>query len=629
MNILRVDGDGAPAKVGPAIPLGGNFTTESLLPRDGRDPSLPNGLQTNQAWIVRRVSEVVAMHDNPVYSFFRGVEAMTRQPTRTTKLFGTSAVGELFHEADQRPDQWYHRMPGNTNDRGRDSATNGQVESDFLRPGGSFVAGGESLLPKVSALASGQRSRARPPVSRTKTTRGAAQSYPVVGKVVVKPIGTNGDGDDDDDDDDDGIPLVFGAPETARSDLQGNAMPDRLTDSATAATMLSTGQDVRLVKPSDPAFDPSVAAGEPVLMSTSSAAGAAIVLRSTAKAYTGGESSQKPEEDPLIMAEVKNPTLNVAARDPVTGAKDYVHNIEDGDVVAARRLLSGQALSDADERIMRLIWHNGEGVTRPASRTDPRDVSAHRRNQRDMVGAFARGIKHPDDLHWAMLPEHLRLLFLTDDAAMALSHAVWFAHYQQAWDGFTPPNQRDRSIARPRQVVPALDLMTHNMVRVPFQSLVANIMIYWRQRPSGDARKVQESLDAINGLILTLSSMRESREGFVSLLGHYDLELQQSRFDLDRERAREFATTGRYRSDMNPSEYSGAQRPPANGAWTSRQRMAPPPTSGGSWHEMNRVAVVSSLESAPYAKPWETLQDASQRVNFLATLMGGPGSRWQ
>lgn len=623
MNILRVDGGGgAPAKVGPTVPLGGNFTTESLLPRDGRDPSLPNGLQTNQAWIVRRVSEVVAMHDNPVYSFFRGVEAMTRQPTRTTKLFGTSAVGELFHEADERPDQWYHRMPGNTNDRGRDNATDGQVESDFLQTTGSLVSRGESLVPRAPTLASGKRSRARPPVSRAKTARGEPQSYPVVGK--VKPIGANGD----DDDDDDVPPLAFGAPQTARSDLQDKAMPERLVDSATAASMLSAGQDVRLLKPSDAAFTPSAAAGEPVLMSTSTAASAAVVLRSTAKEYTGDESSRQPSEDPMIMAEVKNPTVNVAARDPVTGTKDYVHNIEDGDVVATRRLLSGQALSDADERMIRLIWHNGEGVTRPASRTDPRDVSARRRNQRDMVGSFARGIKHPDDLHWAMLPEHLRLLFLTDDAAMALSHAVWFAHYQQAWDGFTPPNQRDRSIARARQVVPALDLMTHNMVRVPFQSLVANIMIYWRQRPSGDARKVQESLDAINGLILTLSSMRESGEGFVSLLGHYDLELQQSRFDLDRQRAREFATTGRYRSDMNPSEYSGAQRPPANGAWTSRQRMAPP-TGGGSWHEMNRVAVVSSLESAPHAEPWETLQDASQRVNFLATLMGGPGSRWQ
>lgn len=624
MNILRVDGGGAAAapaaKVGPTIPLGGSFTTESLLPRDGRDPNLPNGLEVNQAWVVRRVSEVVALHDNPVYSFFRGVEAMTRQPTRTTKLFGLSAVSELFHEADERPDQWYHRMPGNTNDRERDRNADGQVTADFLDLSSGADSSNQSLVPGRSF----GRSRAPRAASAKREPR---QSYPVVGK--VKPIGPSVDGDDEDDDGG-GAGPQFGAATTG---TQGQKPVDApasqpLPESATAAAMLSAGQPVLAIVPTDPqGLDPSKAGDAPVVMTVEAAALNATTLRSTAKEYKG--TAPPSTTGSLVSVETKNPTINVATRDPVTGEKDYISNIEDGDVVFTRRLLSGQALSDADERMIRLIWHNGEGVTRPASRTDPRDVSARRRNQRDMVASFARGIKHPSDLEWAMLPEHLRLLFLTDEAAMALSHAVWFAHYQQPWDGMTPPNQRDRSIARPRQVVPALDLMTHNMVRVPFQSLVANIMMYWRQRPSGDVRKVQESLEAINGLILTLSTMRESREGFISLMGHYDLELQQSRFDLDQQRAREFVTTGRYRSDMNPSEYSRAQRPPVNGAWTSRHRALAPPPAAGDWHAMNRVAVASSLESAPHARPWETLQDASQRVHFLASLMGGPNSRWQ
>ena len=320
---------------------------------------------------------------------------------------------------------------------------------------------------------------------------------------------------------------------------------------------------------------------------------------------------------------VRDTALNIYVNSADGKTTEPVFNIEDGDVVAARRLLNGQQLSDADERLWRTIYAGGEGVTRPASRMAPADLSARQQAQRAQIVQYASSLVDPSELQWKLLPEHLRTIFLTDEAAAALEHATWLAHYQQPWDGNATPVQQVRTIARERQMVPAIDLMTHEMVRVPFMTLVVNVIIYWRQRRAADRSRAGESLDAINGVILTLRTMRESPQGFVSLMGHYDVEARRSRYQTQLKRNAYQAETGNYWSDMDTTFYSRAV--PPGGQPHGRhvaQFMRRQQTNQGS--AAMTAAVQAAVMNAPHgSNPIHTLQDARFRYGWTMAALGG------
>lgn len=341
----------------------------------------------------------------------------------------------------------------------------------------------------------------------------------------------------------------------------------------------------------------------------------AVLLPSTAKPLADGTHA---------VVGTRDAALHILVRGPNDKEAVPVHNIEDGDVVAARRLLQGQQMSDADERMWRTIYDGGAGVTRPVSRQAPADISARQRAQHDQILQFAGSVRDPGDLQWKFLPEHLRVIFLTDEAAAALEHATWLAHYQQPWDGNAPPSQQIRTISRERQMVPAIDLMTHEMVRVPFQALVANVIIYWRQRRAADRSRSDESLQAINGIILTLRTMRESPQGFVSLMGHYDVEARRSRAQTQQRRDSYQSQTGRYWSDMDTTFYSGAVAPGTQpGRHVANFMRQQQQQSSYASPAMTAAVQGAVMAAPPGSSPIHALQDARFRYGWTMAALGG------
>lgn len=477
----------APIVGGTAVYLGGPpADVQTMLAPDGRHPDLPNGMDIDtfgNAYIMRRVAELVALFDNPLYSFFSGVEMLTREKMRTTMFSGASAVDELFSNPRDETDRFFHRLPINVNDRKRKEAANGRIPEDgpmtttFYAPAATSAVG--------------------------------VANFPIVGKV--------------------GMPL--GSPvHPPSSTLQTPLSPPPISVLASNYVANPTAARVHLQSLSQIPVD-----------------NASLLPKTAVRDSTGYTVEVRPTEQ------------NIAVKD-AAGNVEYVHNVADGDVVATRRLLSGQPMSSADERVWSRIFDHGIGVTQPVPKQSSEQLEMRRMVQRSQIIDFARSISDPRELSWKLVPEHLRILFLTSEGATALEHAAWFAHFQQPWDENAIPTQHNTDILTDRQRVPIIDLITHEMVRVPFQSLVANIILYWRHRRAADQARTQEDLAAINGIINTLKTMRDDLNGFVSLLGHYDVESQQSRFDLSQKRAAEFVRTQTYHSDMDRTFYSKGQR---------------------------------------------------------------------
>lgn len=613
--------DNAPAPVSPGLSgggvvgLGGALSVATMLSRDGRNPDLANGLDQTyygSNYLIRRVLELVALYDDPLWSFFARVEALTREKSiRTTALFGTAAVNELFSGVSMDTDRFFHRMPGTVLDKERKANNYGPLARDLVDT--------------------------RAPTGDAKRVATGAGNYPVVGK-IGDPVG-------DDDDDSTPAEVYFGSsspsnpaggsnplppsggggpppPVSAPSSVSSAARPD--ADGASVHLSRIVASNARAGKSSfDIAADPKSGLVDPadrevgdrsVKMDPRALGANPAVLKSTAE----------PTEDGQVAAKVRNTGSNIIINLP-DGREQPVYNIEDGDVVAARRLLGGATMSDADERVWRTIYHGGVGVTTPAPRQTTAELNAARQNQRQQIVQYASSVRDPADLHWKLLPEHLRVLFLTNEAAAALEHAVWFAHYQQPWDGETPAALQNTAVLRPRQIVPAIDLMTHEMVRVPFQALVANIILYWRTRRAADKSRVDEALSAINGVILTLSTMRESASGFVSLLGHYDVEARRSRFEIERSRAVYLQQTGNHWSDMDRVFYSGAVAPgvPMSGRVGALARSTAMATQVPGISPAESAALYTSLANAsPGTSPIATLQDVRFRAGFAAAVLG-------
>ena len=480
-----------------AFLMGGDLNIPGMLAPDGRDPSLPNGLSEDKhgtIWILKRTKELVALHDNPVYSFFSGVEVMANQPTRTTHLSGTAAVAELFSGT---PHDFFHKMPGTLNDRERDNSENGIIEADIIRKADITT---KTDLARFAAASKQPKSVLRPSTNQ--------DDLPRVGK-----IGAN--------------------PDPRRE----HGQPD-------FATVVGSEQ----ITPGGPGWTGRVVADRATVETNPS------LLMQTARLLPDGRYS----------VDARNPTLSVRVVMP-DGKVKYDHNVEDGDAVMARRLVEGKQLSDADERVWRTIYTK-EQVGNKRVKGDP---VAIRSRQRQQIEEFAMNTEDRAHLHWKLLPEHLRVLFLTPEARMALEHALWFAHFQISWDGNAPPPMRQDGGQGQRAMVPAIDLMTHAMVRVPFQSLVANLLLYWRYRRTADVTRADYALSAINGIINTLRTMRYSSNGFLSLMGHYDVAAQQSRYDLELARNTEFQETGKYKSDMDLVVYPDASRPGGIGTYKS------------------------------------------------------------
>lgn len=618
---------------GAAINLGGQFSVEALLPPDGSDPAQGNSLSTTMygnAWMVRRVAELVALYDNVLVSFFSGVEAMTRVGTlRTTGAVGTEAVRELFSRGTVHDDQFYHRMPGNVLDLQRALQKGVPLRED-----------------RVVTDKKARTSGARAGTSKKQAATGPG-NYPVVGR-----IGAPAGGDDDDDDDlafesaspsfisesgggvelielpppgnnesslafasgpaqSGSAPAAAGAPLLAggssSSSSAGAAIPP--SDSRAAAERIARGDPLYGVLPDENGVVDPAAPGvgkRPIITPPDAVGSNPVLLPSTTRVMPGGDPN-----NPLMATQSRKAALNLQVHYD-DGSQSTVFNIEDGDVVAARRLLSGKPYSDADERIWSMIYNQGRGVTQPLQRQSTSEVQRRRDRQLSQLLDFVSEVRDRSELHWKSLPEHLRTLFLTDEARMALEHATWLAHYQQPWDPNSP--LPDTTILSARKAVPAIDLMTHEMVRMPFMSLVAEVIIYWRQARAATNSRVAESLERINGIINTLKTMRISSNGFTSLLGHYDVEARRSRFQTEQRRAEYFERTGHQYSDMDRMFYSGAVAPAGRRVAALRRQYTPGISAN--------AYALAEQHAGPNALDIAVRRDAAARQSIVSRVFG-------
>jgi len=250
----------------------------------------------------------------------------------------------------------------------------------------------------------------------------------------------------------------------------------------------------------------------------------------------------RPSASPGVAhGEVINTESTIRVTDPGGGAH-FVRNIGNGDVVAARRLLSGQQMTDADLKIWNQVYNNGIGVTAPAPPRSlaPAAVMSARTRAFQSIDSFVRAQPNAD-LTWRALPEHLGIVFLTPDGKAAVEAATWLAHYQQYWDGHAVV--APKSTARER--VSALDFMTHTLTRIPFATLTAYYLLMWRAMRSQSGKDTKGNVEMfrryINEQIGNFIAIRKTH-GFISIAGHYDPERKKKGAVLpprDRERDRD------------------------------------------------------------------------------------------
>lgn len=633
---------------GAAISVGGQYAPAEVLARNGTDDNNYDDKNPyNETWVRRRVRELVALHDDPVYSFISNVEAMVGQRSlRTTQLRGDHAVNELFtgDSAGQNPDRFYHRMPGNVLDKERRAAG---------------AALGRDVIDTQVDLHDGSAKRAASSSSSETPKRTAATgpgNYPVVGRIAQDPTTTTtatppvrrgrrppGMSEPEEDlptEPPPPPPLASPAPAAApvrrgrripgasdpdlpatTGDVPVPLLPTPLATPAADAPAdappagISASELERRRRAADPPLPhvelPAIVAppDDPVVPPPT---GNVRLKMTYAAALTNPSVRQStiehiPDEPGMVTALTKQPDLNVIP----PGSSEPVYNGEDGDVVALRRLLSTTPMSKADLELWSRIYDNGHGTTRPAPRVGPAEVSATRQMQRIQIIDFANSISNAADLEWQLLPEHLRLLFLTPEATFALEHATWMAHYHQPWDANRPPPMGPRPVSRDRQMVPLIDLMTHEMVRTPFAALVANIILYWRHRRSADESREQASLKQINDNVAVLCTMREETNGFVSLMGHYDLPARRSRFEIEKKREAHLRKTGRHWSDLDRSVYSGAQAPGRHVAAAIHAHAAPAP-----------VLAAVRYPNMPVAAAMRLLADDEARQRMVTAVFG-------
>ena len=501
------------------VRLGGSYAPASMLDPSGRSPQLPNTLNLDvfgEDYILKRVAEVVALFDDPLYSFVSGVAAQTRTQMRTTESSGLNAVMELFQAPGTGHNHHYHRMPWNTRDRDRDRA---------IKDTGSAHIEQDDVLLAVGASAG----------RRVDPTQKLA--YPVVGGISA--------------------PIEEGEEERL-SQRQSIAAP-RVVPAITPALRRSLidAQDARAgprvsftptggVNSIDPSNVPD---GVPIQLTADAASASDSVVHRSLRA--DGTDTQGRS---VVTAVPKNNASSIGVPQP-TGGVHYYDGVENGDVVALRMMLASGTVTEAQYKLWLETYKGGEGSTRPAPIRTPAAINAVQARQRATITQFAETLGQPDQfLQWRMLPEHLRIVFLTDEARTAIEHATWLAHYQQAWNGLTtPPSYSDR------ERVPLIDLITHEMTRVPFSTLVSYVILYWRALRTTDRSNRQKDADfylqGINSVIRDIATMRYSGD-FLRIRGHYDVEAKISRQNIARRRGEELRRTGRYHSDLARDVYS-------------------------------------------------------------------------
>lgn len=588
MQIRRADDQAAPLR-GGAVRLGGTaeFSVPTMLSPYGAAPGAPNGMNNARfgtEWLLARVKELVALGDHPFYSFMLSVEAATREDMRTTSAVGVSAVAELYPSQQQVRNRFYAPMPGTMHEEQRLQAASRLIPSDSIQ-------GRSAPAPAVG------RQAGRPVTG--------AGGFPVVGA-----IGESID--------------AFAIPSAASLD---QAAVDAAADAATQplapgianASLLEAERAARgerattillnpgdTLNPSDPVVNNARVRTTRSDAQTNNSLIAHAALPVTDDAAAAGAG--------MVDVAVVDPTKNVSI-----GGTEFAYDLENGESTLLRRLNKGQPMSQSDFDAWRTLYAGGVGVTHPAPRKSETDAMRIREQQRGHIQDFVLTHAEWRELNWRQLPEHLHMLFLTPVARMALEHAAWFAQFQQPSDPGRPielqvPNS---AYASDRQRVPVIDLITHAQVRVPFQTLVINLILYWKHRRLADSAAADYALKQINQVMQTLKTMREEKNGFVSLMHHYDVEAQASRHDRAREREREYAATGVFHSDMDREFYSQAQRPGRHVTRLLESRRAAPA------HSLPPTrALQTAARAAPYASVSAIIDDARRRDQLVRSVLG-------
>lgn len=568
----RPPATGEPPGLAPGVlRLGGQYTPETMLDPGGTSPMLPNTLNLEifgQDYVLKAVAEIVALNDNPVYSFLGGVSVLVGKhvPMRTTEMAGENAVAELFaKQSAYAHNHYYHRFPWETRDRERDRA---------------YAISGEAHIPDDEIDLS---RNVQPPAEKGRIDLTRKLDVPTVGK-----IGNDDDGEEVlEEEEEEGTgaaptqpPAVtrqggVGILGSGRPRVQFAARPSPLASTAAPrpvpaitpaqskslldAQKAQSGSLLTLDLADTEAdrIDPAkVRGGVPMRLPAEAASATDAVVHASIRA-----DGVDKDGNSMVTALPKNTNSSIGVPQ-ADGSKHYVHGIENGDVTAVHMMLANTPVSEAQLRLWHEIYRGGEGSSRPVTSRPPSSVEAVRANQRSAIIGYARSVDANAHLHWRMLPQHLRLVFLTDEARTALEHATYLVHYQQPWDGqMSMPIQRN---SYDRERVPLIDLMTHEMTRVPFQALVAYVLLYWRALRGVDRSDRQKDaefyLREINAKINDFRTMHYNG-GFLSIAGHYDPTAKATRMDTAELRQAQLNATGRFHSDLDHSVYTGGRRP--------------------------------------------------------------------
>ena len=592
---VTVHTDGGPIK-GGAIGLGGHqsYKVSHLLAHDGRDPALgDNGMSEDTYgtnWILARTKQLIALYDHPLYSFMAGVEALTNESTRTTTAVGIDAVEELYatRRGGAVRGRFYAPMPPTMRDEQRRASETRYLPKE--RIGGGY----REPTAKRTAVVS---------------TATGPDGFPVVGR-----IGAGTESLPEESENDDALSSGMDLMRKGAAEASAAAAAVDRTRSYHAAEGVSSGHSFSKVYTSDdnpvPPGDALAfrAVGTAADLQESPVVPNAKVVPATDEADAARGLVEGPVVDPLANVETTNGT--------------FAYDLENGERTLLSRLNGTTPLSPSDLDAWRILYTDGAGVTKPIPRFDPSQLDSTRQAQRRQIDRHVASA--PEDLHWRLLPENLRVLFLTERARCALEHAAWFAEFQQPSDPHLPAvlQTPNAVFSSDRQRVPLIDLITHKHVRVPFQALVANIILYWKHRRLADARQMENDLAAINQVMMTLRTMREETNGFVSLMGHYEVEAQKSRADTADARVSYLARTGNYYSDMDRDFYSRAVRPGSHvGRLLASSARS---TSGGSLTLAQDVALANAMRAAgPSAGHYDVARDARARYAMTAMVFSG------
>lgn len=607
--------------------------------------SLQQGIYA-RSWMLERVREMLIIYDDPAYEFASAVQSIVKMPLRITDKRGSAAVDELFRNtAVANADMYRRPIAPNVNDLGHNilasaarqaqqpgleqltlpdevyrapSALVGgsNASAPAAASGGSRVAAG--AVPDMPNMEGAVSQRIAAPLHDDDDESATSAAFSMPGSVPLPPQAG-------------GAAAAAAAATSFRQDMEtlsrapedlGRLSPRSMrrayaAQPPEARPALNTA--ISLLNPDRPAlvvtdkhghsFDgrrvadavvsakhepvpsvgmqgsPLMAAAAPPLTPTltlplPSLAASSLPPGRVPPPSLAFSPSGSPQQVPSIGPGVDFPDgrPNIAVPDGAGGDR-YIYNLDDGAAMGLRRFVAG-GTTPADLAMWRMLYDEGRGVDRAPRRESASDASRRMDAARQQIMAHALAISAAGDnadLSWRTLPEHLGFVFLTDDLRRAINEAAWMVHYRVVRQFF-----QERASQLERERTPAIDLMTHEMTRVPFTWLVAYMILRaraYQNQARGDSIKMLERLDNdIAGTVEALAQVHYSVPGgYLLIANSYNPVAYTQRLLLSAKRARYSDANGRAFTDVPSSRAGFATQPlllSGGGGWATPQEAA-------------------------------------------------------